>query len=272
MWTCNKCAVTNNADSNQICIACGIERENSGIDWKLVAAVAATGLILPLAETVGELSPSSLLIVRHLVLFAAGVLTAWQASSKYFQHGFLGGAISSMLSILIGFGLRTAGIVGTPSGPESAGVAVATGIPYEALLIFSWIVSAVWGGVAAGVFTSVVSSVMGKMRPLAFGIPAMVMGVVLVTLSQLLEFSVLLLGQFNRPFEDNARNTVLSIGVTAFILGGFFVAKGVVMPPQNRKTSVSSSNADELFKLKNLLDQGAITQDEYDSQKGKLLS
>lgn len=52
---------------------------------------------------------------------------------------------------------------------------------------------------------------------------------------------------------------------------------GELVPPasyarKNISSSAGGSVADELKKLKELLDAGAITQDEYDSQKKKLLA
>ena len=41
--------------------------------------------------------------------------------------------------------------------------------------------------------------------------------------------------------------------------------------PENNGTAPAISVADELFKLKQLLDMGVLTQDEFDAQKKKLL-
>ncbi|MBD2705507.1 SHOCT domain-containing protein [Spirosoma sp. BT702] len=41
---------------------------------------------------------------------------------------------------------------------------------------------------------------------------------------------------------------------------------------QESKPATTASVADELLKLKQLLDAGAITKDEYESQKKKLLN
>lgn len=45
-----------------------------------------------------------------------------------------------------------------------------------------------------------------------------------------------------------------------------------VTPCNNQKSAPTSSVADEILKLKKLLDAGAITQAEYDAQKKKLLA
>ena len=43
------------------------------------------------------------------------------------------------------------------------------------------------------------------------------------------------------------------------------------MPNINIQNSVTGSSADEILKLKQLLDMGAITQEEFDEQKKKIL-
>ena len=43
------------------------------------------------------------------------------------------------------------------------------------------------------------------------------------------------------------------------------------MPNINVQNSVTGSSADEILKLKQLLDMGAITQEEFDEQKKKIL-
>ena len=50
------------------------------------------------------------------------------------------------------------------------------------------------------------------------------------------------------------------------------IAACEVTPCNNQKSAPVSSVADELLKLKKLLDSGAITQAEYDAQKKKLLA
>lgn len=49
------------------------------------------------------------------------------------------------------------------------------------------------------------------------------------------------------------------------------IAACEVQPCPNQKTGTTVSVADELIKLKKLLDEGAITKAEYDAQKKKLL-
>ena len=46
----------------------------------------------------------------------------------------------------------------------------------------------------------------------------------------------------------------------------------VVQQPVMQQPVVQSSVADEILKFKNLLDMGAITQEEFDEQKNKLLN
>ena len=50
------------------------------------------------------------------------------------------------------------------------------------------------------------------------------------------------------------------------------IAACEVTPCNNQKSTSASSVADEILKLKKLLDAGAITQTEYDAQKKKLLA
>jgi hypothetical protein len=50
------------------------------------------------------------------------------------------------------------------------------------------------------------------------------------------------------------------------------IAACEVTPCNNQKSAQASSVADEILKLKKLLDAGAITQAEYDAQKKKLLA
>ena len=50
------------------------------------------------------------------------------------------------------------------------------------------------------------------------------------------------------------------------------IATCEVTPCNNQKSAPASSVADEILKLKKLLDAGAITQAEYDAQKKKLLA
>ncbi|HEY9003723.1 MAG TPA: SHOCT domain-containing protein [Mucilaginibacter sp.] len=50
------------------------------------------------------------------------------------------------------------------------------------------------------------------------------------------------------------------------------IAACEVTPCNNQKSAPASSVADEILKLKKLLDAGAITQAEYDAQKKKLLA
>jgi hypothetical protein len=49
------------------------------------------------------------------------------------------------------------------------------------------------------------------------------------------------------------------------------IAACEVQPCANQKGGTTVSVADELIKLKKLLDEGAITKSEYDTQKKKLL-
>lgn len=55
------------------------------------------------------------------------------------------------------------------------------------------------------------------------------------------------------------------------ILEGISAKKAVVSMPKPEKVRVHGSAADEILKYKNLLDMGAITQEEYDAKKRELL-
>ena len=61
--------------------------------------------------------------------------------------------------------------------------------------------------------------------------------------------------------------------VVAFAKRSPLIAPTLSEQPQTVVNNIqSASNADELMKFKNLLDQGAITQEEYDKKKEELLN
>ncbi len=60
--------------------------------------------------------------------------------------------------------------------------------------------------------------------------------------------------------------------VISFVKRSPLIAPTVSEQPQVVNNIQETSNADELLKYKNLLDQGAITQEEYDKKKSELLN
>ena len=60
--------------------------------------------------------------------------------------------------------------------------------------------------------------------------------------------------------------------VVSFVKRSPLIAPTVSEQPQVVNNIQETSNADELLKFKNLLDQGAITQEEYDKKKTELLN
>lgn len=61
------------------------------------------------------------------------------------------------------------------------------------------------------------------------------------------------------------------IGLIVGILIGVFSKKLLITIRENKYTN-TNSNFDEIKKLKNLLDSGAITQEEFDKKKKQLLN
>ena len=67
---------------------------------------------------------------------------------------------------------------------------------------------------------------------------------------------------------------IITVILSAFSILGYQKAKkdGFVTDTATKKNAPVISNADELKKYKDLLDSGAITQDEYDAKKKQLLN
>ncbi|MBR1974547.1 MAG: SHOCT domain-containing protein [Clostridia bacterium] len=66
---------------------------------------------------------------------------------------------------------------------------------------------------------------------------------------------------------------IVVVLATAYFAVTFFVKENFSLSSLKQKTAKTSemTTADELAKYKNLLDEGAITQDEYDAKKKELL-
>ena len=104
---------------------------------------------------------------------------------------------------------------------------------------------------------------------MGIGIRGIVVGIACIIISQTITFT-----------EEKTKNIFLYLGIIALIIGGIFISLNISKqnsdisnsrPSINNKATTQTA-ADELLKLKNLLDQSAITQQEYDDQKKKLLS
>jgi len=63
----------------------------------------------------------------------------------------------------------------------------------------------------------------------------------------------------------------VGIGLTIGLLIGFFVKK-LLSTIEEGKRDQETSSADEIIKLKSLLDNGVITQEEFEAKKKELLN
>ena len=127
-----------------------------------------------------------------------------------------------------------------------------------------------------------------KTPPLTIGISLVFIGIVLIIISQTVKFTKTrhepgMFGiQMAYEVEDETtKNICLFCGIGLLAIGGLFVAKGVpnaadktdnITIIKNNTPTTNHNIADEILKLKNLLDTGAITQQEFEEQKKKLLS
>ena len=77
--------------------------------------------------------------------------------------------------------------------------------------------------------------------------------------------------------ENNFPGAIFEIVSFLVVVVAFAKRSPLIAPTSEQPQTVvnniqSASNADELMKFKNLLDQGAITQEEYDKKKEELLN
>ncbi len=112
-----------------------------------------------------------------------------------------------------------------------------------------------------------------KNSPLELGITYIVIGISMIIISQTVKVETNDIPYSSEfTYNQEKQKYVLYMGIGLLLIGGSFLAKGVGAFKKSNETSQTQVIADELLKLKQLLDNDLITQQEFDAQKKKILS
>jgi len=247
------------------------------MNWKLIFCLSLGGIALGLAKSYAIVPEPAITWIPYVAVLAMTAIIAKKAHGKYFLHGFLACFFASLFVAATEYVLWDEYAAHNfPVVSQYMAISSQAGmLPKEMNAILTGGIG-VMVSVSVGVLTLIVSMIVGtkKVLPLRLGISLVVIGVAAVIISQTVPFTHVEHNEvfsYNVP-DNDSKNAVLFIGIVAFIAGGLFIAKGIKNSQSANASPIGTSGADELLKLKNLLDQGAITQTEYDEQKKKILS
>lgn len=138
------------------------------LNWKLILALSAVGLAGAAVTVWGGLGKGEVWLSLAVTLALAMVIAA-RAPSRYFLHGFLVGAIGTVVEILAQLPFFSRVLDHNPDMRQMF-ADMPVGIPPEAVMLLAAPVAAAFNGLLTGFVAWLVAKFLGKSQPAA-GVP-----------------------------------------------------------------------------------------------------